>query len=207
MQPEQHSPDKFCPTRGESRFSLHRLHPYIRIPTIRTARRLNGIAKVIEQHGSWAVTKYGVEHLGITPDGQPMPRYLTPAQIHIPGITKIVFTDPLTYDPVDFCLALDAARKRWPCRQRFTPRYGRGSRPRPARPGSETQRRITPGKRFEILKRDDYRCQLCGRTAAGHLVVLHVDHRHPVSKGGTDDDANLWTLCSDCNLGKSDRPL
>ncbi|MGL4943487.1 MAG: HNH endonuclease [Thermoguttaceae bacterium] len=32
---------------------------------------------------------------------------------------------------------------------------------------------------------------------------MHVDHIVPRSKGGTNDDDNLQTLCQKCNLGKS----
>lgn len=56
--------------------------------------------------------------------------------------------------------------------------------------------------RFLVLERDGFRCQLCGKTARG--TKLEVDHRVPVSKGGTDSLNNLWTLCIDCNRGKSD---
>lgn len=61
-------------------------------------------------------------------------------------------------------------------------------------------------KRFRILKRDGYRCQLCGRTAQDG-VTLEIDHKHPRAKGGTDDEANLWTLCWDCNRGNRDTLL
>ena len=56
--------------------------------------------------------------------------------------------------------------------------------------------------RFEILKRDGYRCKYCG--ANGEKVTLHVDHVFPESKGGKDNPSNLVTACSDCNFGKSD---
>lgn len=65
---------------------------------------------------------------------------------------------------------------------------------------------ISVRKRFEIFKRDNYSCQLCGARAE-HGAALHVDHRIPVAKGGANDDANLWTLCDRCNLGKSDSDL
>ena len=61
--------------------------------------------------------------------------------------------------------------------------------------------------RFAILKRDGYRCQLCGRDARNHGVVLEVDHRIPRAKGGSSEPSNLWTLCFDCNQGKSDTDL
>jgi hypothetical protein len=57
--------------------------------------------------------------------------------------------------------------------------------------------------RHKILKRDRYTCQSCGARAPD--VELEVDHRIPVSKGGTDDESNLVTLCFDCNRGKGNR--
>lgn len=59
--------------------------------------------------------------------------------------------------------------------------------------------------RFEVLKRDKFTCQYCGRQAPD--VVLNVDHITPVSKGGTNDITNLITSCFDCNSGKSDIEL
>ena len=43
-------------------------------------------------------------------------------------------------------------------------------------------------------------CQYCG--AAGPKVELEVDHKIPVSRGGTDDIDNLTTACFKCNRGK-----
>lgn len=54
--------------------------------------------------------------------------------------------------------------------------------------------------RFEVFKRDNFKCQYCGRSAPD--VVLHVDHIKPVAEGGTGDISNLVTACIDCNLGK-----
>lgn len=62
---------------------------------------------------------------------------------------------------------------------------------------------IKPSLRFEILKRDNYRCQMCGVTAKDG-AALEIDHIMPVSKGGTNDAGNLQVLCRDCNAGKSD---
>lgn len=60
--------------------------------------------------------------------------------------------------------------------------------------------------RFRIFKRDNYRCQLCGRSAQDG-VTLEVDHKVPRAKGGSNDPSNLWTLCFDCNRGKRDTYL
>lgn len=64
---------------------------------------------------------------------------------------------------------------------------------------------VSARTRYAILKRDEFTCQLCGASAANDRVELHVDHQQPVAKGGTNDEANLWTLCADCNIAKSDR--
>ena len=64
---------------------------------------------------------------------------------------------------------------------------------------------ITKKIRFEVFKRDGFKCQYCGRSAPD--VIVHVDHINPVSKGGDNDLMNLVTSCESCNGGKSDRQL
>lgn len=59
--------------------------------------------------------------------------------------------------------------------------------------------------RFEILKRDGFRCAYCGATPL--TALLHVDHVVPASEGGPDLPENLVTACATCNLGKSNVPL
>ena len=69
----------------------------------------------------------------------------------------------------------------------------------------EYQRQLlTPSLRYDIMKRDGFRCVLCGRTSKDG-IALHVDHILPVSKGGQTIPSNLRTLCDVCNLGKSDK--
>ncbi len=51
-------------------------------------------------------------------------------------------------------------------------------------------------RRQEILKRDDFECQVCGDDSDG----LHVHHITPVSEGGSDDHENLKTLCPSCHM-------
>ena len=68
---------------------------------------------------------------------------------------------------------------------------------------AEDQRNIPLGLRYKILRRDRFRCVICGRSPATDLTCqLHVDHVVAVSRGGTRNDDNLRTLCADCNLGK-----
>lgn len=67
----------------------------------------------------------------------------------------------------------------------------------------QERNRMSADLRFQVLKRDNYRCRGCGATAA--TEALHVDHIFPISKGGKTVLSNLQTLCRTCNLGKSDR--
>jgi 5-methylcytosine-specific restriction endonuclease McrA len=55
--------------------------------------------------------------------------------------------------------------------------------------------------RKNILRRDGYRCQYCGRSD----IPLTLDHVHPVSRGGEDSWENLVCACVDCNNRKGDR--
>jgi len=59
--------------------------------------------------------------------------------------------------------------------------------------------------RFEVFKRDSFKCQYCGCSAPE--VVLVVDHIDPLSKDGADEMVNYITACHACNSGKSDRKL
>ena len=59
---------------------------------------------------------------------------------------------------------------------------------------------ISDRVRFQVLKRDRFTCQYCGKSG----VELEVDHITPVAKGGTNDIGNLITACKSCNRGKSD---
>jgi len=58
--------------------------------------------------------------------------------------------------------------------------------------------------RFQVLKRDDFRCQACGKSPSAFPgLYLHVDHNVAWSRGGETTLENLRTLCEACNLGKS----
>lgn len=71
----------------------------------------------------------------------------------------------------------------------------------------ETQSRAEANMklRFEILERDNFTCQYCGRSPRFNKdVVLEMDHKYPASKGGEWSKENIITSCRDCNGGKSD---
>lgn len=65
----------------------------------------------------------------------------------------------------------------------------------------EDTRQIKPKLRYKILKRDNFTCQYCWRSAPD--VILHIDHIIPYSKWGLTKEDNLKTSCQDCNLWKS----
>lgn len=69
----------------------------------------------------------------------------------------------------------------------------------------KTKRDINLRLRFLVLKRDNFKCCACGASPAKDpSVELHIDHIFPWSKGGETVIDNLQTLCSKCNIGKSD---
>ena len=68
---------------------------------------------------------------------------------------------------------------------------------------SRTQ--ISKKVRFDVFKRDNFKCQYCGGTP--DESVLEVDHIHPVCEGGTNAIDNLLTACFSCNRGKGGEAL
>lgn len=65
------------------------------------------------------------------------------------------------------------------------------------------RKNINNSLRFEIMKRDFFKCCICGNSPAlDNNVCLEIDHIIPVSKGGKNDFDNLRTICKNCNIGK-----
>jgi hypothetical protein len=60
----------------------------------------------------------------------------------------------------------------------------------------------TPKLRMEILKRDNYKCRICGRSPNANVdIELHIHHYRPWSLGGLTEETNLITLCHTCHKG------
>ncbi len=69
----------------------------------------------------------------------------------------------------------------------------------------KTSRNINWRLRFIVMRRDNFKCKKCGRSPATDLtIILHVDHKTAWANGGETVLENLETLCSKCNIGKSD---
>ncbi len=64
-------------------------------------------------------------------------------------------------------------------------------------------RPISGSIRYEVLKRAEFRCELCGISA--EEKSLEVDHIHPKSLGGKDDLSNYQALCYSCNASKGNK--
>jgi 5-methylcytosine-specific restriction endonuclease McrA len=119
-------------------------------------------------------------------------------------------------------ISFTAYRKRWgsvreACRRLASYHRGAITRAellRPAARATPARCRVplSPGLRWRVLHRDGHRCTSCGRGisraagANGRPVILHIDHIVPVSKGGGNDEPNLRTLCSTCNMGRGVGP-
>ncbi len=77
----------------------------------------------------------------------------------------------------------------------------------PENPNVEFQRGISQKLRAEVLDRNGFTCQMCGKTPGeidpetGRKVRLHIGHIVDKSLGGKDEASNLRTLCSTCNQG------
>jgi 5-methylcytosine-specific restriction endonuclease McrA len=69
------------------------------------------------------------------------------------------------------------------------------------------KRGISQRLRAEVLDRNGFTCQMCGKTPGdidpdtGRKVRLHIGHIVDKSLGGKDEPSNLRTLCSTCNQG------
>jgi hypothetical protein len=70
-------------------------------------------------------------------------------------------------------------------------------------PDSAVERRAPDRKlRMEVLKRDGYRCIVCGRRPTDYVdLELHVHHVIPWRMHGPTAEENLVTLCGACHKG------
>jgi hypothetical protein len=77
--------------------------------------------------------------------------------------------------------------------------------PSAAKPVGRTPRAPSWRLRFLVMRRDNFKCRLCGASpSVTPGVVLVLDHVEPWAKGGKTIFENLQTLCEPCNGGKSD---
>ncbi|MGV9818409.1 HNH endonuclease [Nocardia xishanensis] len=58
-------------------------------------------------------------------------------------------------------------------------------------------RGVPSAQAARIRRLDNNTCQKCGKPGR------EVDHRDNVAAGGSNDDANLWVLCTECHQAKT----
>lgn len=63
------------------------------------------------------------------------------------------------------------------------------------------RRHLPQWLRERIIARDGRRCGICGQSIAAD-DELHIDHRVPVARGGSNDEANLQPAHGRCNRRK-----
>lgn len=67
----------------------------------------------------------------------------------------------------------------------------------PPAPSVSLRKPISSKVRWQIFQHDGYACVECGSNQD-----LTIDHRLPISRGGSNDPSNLQTLCRSCNSRK-----
>jgi hypothetical protein len=64
---------------------------------------------------------------------------------------------------------------------------------------------VSPEMRHRIVTASGNRCGYCHSPQHLMLGPLEIDHLVPSSRGGRDDETNLWLACRLCNNHKQDR--
>ncbi len=69
------------------------------------------------------------------------------------------------------------------------------------------RKKLSKEQRQKIFERDNYECQLC--RPKKNLLYLplkrRIDHKIPLSKGGSNEEENLWLVCDNCDTIKKNK--
>lgn len=149
----------------------------------------------IETEGNYLVLRWGGGAYDIDLDDIKNPEDLLWSILHLshkawPGMTA---------QKIGALILIVARAKGW---EAYSPLGHRNEAPAPQAHVLAERAKMTPDMRYEVIRRDAYRCRACGSSVASG-AVLHVDHIKPVSKGGKTEMGNLQTLCGVCNFGKN----
>lgn len=66
---------------------------------------------------------------------------------------------------------------------------------------------VSKEKRLRIYQRDAWTCVYCGKGSSPEMAwkELHLDHKLPRTRGGSNADENLATACVWCNTSKHNK--
>ena len=71
------------------------------------------------------------------------------------------------------------------------------------------RKQVSDEKRLDVADCDGWRCRYCNRKLRdgdpGHGKALEIDHKRPVSRGGSNRRRNLQATCKRCNREKGDK--
>lgn len=59
--------------------------------------------------------------------------------------------------------------------------------------------------KIKVRKAARFRCGYCLFQQKYSPIIFQIEHYIPISKGGTNDESNLWLACGNCNNAKSDK--
>jgi len=184
--------DKFKLINGTKRFFIHesgyvfKVHDGKDYPI--KIQMLKGVPKVNIGNKKLNIVLLMVEYFG---DGVPKNfRYtykISNGKIPLKNI-KITSVDGLnTKDDKDIVL--------WKCKEKANSQNFR----------SEHIGKIRDVDVLNSLKRNEFKCQYCDSKLK--YSSWHLDHVHPLSKGGLNIETNITCACKECNLMKGAIPL
>lgn len=75
-----------------------------------------------------------------------------------------------------------------------------------ARDDGEIRRTFSPEMRSFVFGKTNGHCVYCG-VQIDPFLTFHIDHLHPISRGGSNDPDNLLPACKSCNSSKSARSI
>jgi 5-methylcytosine-specific restriction protein A len=67
------------------------------------------------------------------------------------------------------------------------------------------RKKLSKQLRIKIFERDNYECQNCNKNLFYLPEERVIDHKIPLSKGGSNSIGNLWLLCNKCDKNKKNK--
>ena len=64
------------------------------------------------------------------------------------------------------------------------------------------KRNVSSQKKKIIAASGEWKCGMCRELLPSHF---EIDHIRPLWKNGTNDQSNLWALCSNCHAKKTEQ--
>lgn len=69
------------------------------------------------------------------------------------------------------------------------------------------RKKFSKNFRAKIFERDNYECQYCKKNLFYLPDERVIDHKIPLSRGGSNSIQNLWLLCNKCDKNKKNKMI